>query len=337
MKNVMANFFRLFMANKGFLLAVTFVPVVVFLLMNILLPYNEVHSICIINHSQSDTVEKAVRDIEGIVVQDIDEDDISDSLVEGVIELAVIIEQEPVSGMSGVSLITAGESEIEASIELAASSAGDKTGTKSVNVNKAKKHGSKLLTTAPFMMYKFLESGSFFGAMILLDRSRRLKDRILLSGISPVSYYCGMTVVYLILSFVGTLLYFITAMLLDFDTGMRHPVYYLLMTSLVNVLSVSVYFLACSFVNTESGLESAATYPLEILSFVSGLFFPYEYLPKVLRCIGKFSPQRWITHGIEAVQTSGALSAAYRDILIILLFSFMLYGVGLFRLCRKAG
>jgi len=337
MKNVMANFFRLFLVNKGFLLAVTFVPVATFLMMNVLLPYNEVHSICILNHTQNDEIEEAVRGIEGIVIQDIDEEDIADSLIEGVIELAVVIEQDTVSEHSGVSVITAGDSEIEKAVELAVSAAESEKGERLVNVNKAEKHSSKLLTTAPFMMFKFLESGSFFGAMILMDRSRRLKDRILLSGISPVSYYCGMTVVYLILSFVGTLLYFVTAMLLDFDTGMRNPLHYLLMTCLVNVLSVSVYFLACSFVDTESGLESAATYPLEIMSFVSGLFFPYEYLPKVLRSIGKFSPQRWITHGIEAIQMNGTLSAAYMDIIIILTFSMLLYGVGLFRLCRKVG
>lgn len=125
------------------------------------------------------------------------------------------------------------------------------------------------------MLFKFLESGSIFGAMILLDRKRKLKDRILLSGVKPTAYYGAITIVYLILSAIGTTLYFLTAWILDFDFGMRHPLDYLLLISLVNALSVSVYFCATSFVQTESGLEAAATHPLEILSFFSGLFFPF--------------------------------------------------------------
>ena len=335
MKNVISNFFRLFVTNKGFVFAITFMPVILFLVMTVLLPYSEVHSITIINNTDDSAIEDAVRNIEGIAVQEIDEDDIAESSAGGVVEIAVIIDENPMDGKPAASVVSAGDSEIADAVALAASEAGANEDNSLTKVNSADKHSQKLITTAPFMLFKFLESGSFFGAMILMERKRKLKDRILLSGISPVSYYGGMTVVYLVLSMIGTLLYFVTAMVLGFDTGMRHPVHYLLMICLVNIISASVYFFACSFVNTESSLETAATYPLEILSFTSGLFFPYDYLPQVLREIGKFSPQRWITRGIESIQTSGTISAAAGDIILVVGFSIILYSAGLFRLIRK--
>jgi len=336
MKNMMLHFFRLFKAQKGVFTAVVFMPVILFLVMTVLLPYSEVHSIAIINRTDSSEIEDAVRNIEGIAIQEIDEDDIAESLAGGVIELAVVIDTDPATGLPATSVITANGSEVSGAIELAVSNAGLSEGRSSTDVNKAKKHTHKLLTTTPFMLFKLLESGSFFGAMILMERRRMMKDRVLLSGIPPRRYYLSVTAVYLILSTAGTLLYFLTAAVLGFDTGMRHPLHYLLMLCLVNILSASVYFFACSFVNSESGLEAAATYPLEILSFVSGLFFPYEYLPKVLRTIGRFSPQRWITHGIESIQTKGALSAAAGDITLVLVFSLVLYSVGLIRSARKS-
>lgn len=324
------------MTNKGFIFAITFLPVVIFLVMTVLLPYSEIHSITIINKTDDTKIEEAVRNIEGIAVYDIDEDDVVQSIVGGVVELAVMIDINPITGKPAATLVTAGGSEIAGAVELAVAEADISSSEILTRVNAAKKHSRKLLTTAPFMLFKFLESGSFFGAMILMERKRRLKDRILLSGIAPASYYGGMTVVYLVLSTVGTILYFLTAMALGFDTGMKYPVHYLLMICLVNILSASIYLFACSFVNTESGLETTATYPLEIMSFISGLFFPYDYLPKVLREIGKFSPQRWITRGIESIQTKGGISAAASDIALVVCFSIILYLAGIFRLSKKS-
>lgn len=39
MKTILSNFFRLFLRNKGFLSAITLLPVVLFLVMSVLLAY----------------------------------------------------------------------------------------------------------------------------------------------------------------------------------------------------------------------------------------------------------------------------------------------------------
>ena len=58
MKNMMLHFFRLFKAQKGVFTAVVFMPVILFLVMTVLLPYSEVHSIAIINRTDSSEIEE---------------------------------------------------------------------------------------------------------------------------------------------------------------------------------------------------------------------------------------------------------------------------------------
>lgn len=62
--------------------------------MSVLLAYNEVHSVAVINKTDHTAIEDTIRDMEGIQLQDVAEDDIASSLVSGVIDAAVVIETD---------------------------------------------------------------------------------------------------------------------------------------------------------------------------------------------------------------------------------------------------
>ena len=225
-------------------------------------------------------------------------------------------------------IISTGKTEISDAVELAITSASEKSNDAVTTVNKAKEYKFNLSNTLPFMLFKFIEGGSVLAALIILDRKRRVKDRIMLSSVRPLTYIGGMTIVYLILSSIGVFLYYLLAMIMKFNIQMEHSIYLFIMLVLANVFSASIFVCASSFISTEEGINSGVTTLLELLAFFSGMLLPYKYMPKAFKVVSWFSPQRWIADGIEQIQTTGSFSGAAKDIALILGLSVILFAIG---------
>lgn len=327
MKNIMGITFKLLIKRKGFIASVTILPLILFLLMSILLSYSDQHSIAVINKTDNKVIEHSLNDIEGISIQDIEEDKVTESLIGGDIELAVYIEYDE-NHIPFTNIISAGETEISDAVELAIVSASDTSSDPITTVNEAENYKFNLGNTLPFMLFKFIEGGSVLAALIIMDRKRRVKDRIMLSNISSAKYIGGITLVYLIMSSIGTLLYYLTALILKFDIQMEHTIYFFIMLIFANIFSASVFVCMSSFINTEEGVNTYVTTLLEILAFFSGMLLPYKYMPDVFKVISWFSPQRWIADGIEQIQKTGTMTGAGKDIILILGLSIVLFAIG---------
>lgn len=327
MKNIMGITFKLLIKRKGFIASVTILPLILFLLMSILLSYSDQHSIAVINKTDNKVIEHSLNDIEGISIQDIEEDKVTESLIGGDIELAVYIEYDE-NHIPFTNIISAGETEISDAVELAIVSASDTSSDPITTVNEAENYKFNLGNTLPFMLFKFIEGGSVLAALIIMDRKRRVKDRIMLSNISSAKYIGGITLVYLIMSSIGTLLYYLTALILKFDIQMEHTIYFFIMLIFANIFSASVFVCMSSFINTEEGVNTYVTTLLEILAFFSGMLLPYKYMPDVFKVISWFSPQRWIADGIEQIQKTGTMTGAGKDIILILGLSIVLFVIG---------
>lgn len=327
MKNIMGITFKLLIKRKGFIASVTILPLILFLLMSILLSYSDQHSIAVINKTDNKVIEHSLNDIEGISIQDIEEDKVTESLIGGDIELAVYIDYDE-NHIPFTNIISAGETEISDAVELAIVSASDTSSDPITTVNEAENYKFNLGNTLPFMLFKFIEGGSVLAALIIMDRKRRVKDRIMLSNISSAKYIGGITLVYLIMSSIGTLLYYLTALILKFDIQMEHTIYFFIMLIFANIFSASVFVCMSSFINTEEGVNTYVTTLLEILAFFSGMLLPYKYMPDVFKVISWFSPQRWIADGIEQIQKTGTMIGAGKDIILILGLSIVLFVIG---------
>ena len=156
MKNIMANSLRIFTRSKDYISMVVVVPIVIFLLMTILLPYTKNHSIAVINKTDDTAMEDALEHLDGIDIQDIDEDDIAKRIVGGNIDLAVIID-ETEEGLVYAQVISAGETEISGAVNLAIQNAKDTENTdNSVTVNADDRGRRSMGNSSAFMIYKFL-------------------------------------------------------------------------------------------------------------------------------------------------------------------------------------
>lgn len=333
MKSIVANTWRMFHKNKELIYLVTVQSVLTFLMMSFLLPYTTAHNIAVVNMDKTgfgERVAQEIEQLEGVNFIDTASGEVESSLMAGNIEVAVIIGED-----SSVRIESLGGSEVEgavrASVDAAIVAAGESGSGVPVQVNDAPEKGITIANSLGFMIFKTLTSGNLLAALIILERNRKMKDRILLSGTGTLSYLGGMALVYLLFMMLGSLIYYLAALVLNFDFGMRNSLGFLLMLFAANALSTALYLFASSVVKKEDSLWFFATFILFPMGLFSGILFPFEFMPPAMQAVGSLFPQRWICAGIEAIQQSGSVGAALPELGLILGLSAVLLAIAVVR------
>lgn len=129
----------------------------------------------------------------------------------------------------------------------------------------------------------------------------------------------------------GSTLYYLLIRILNFDLGMEHPIQYLLMLHISNILSVSIAVIVSAFVNNENTGNAIIEDVILLMGFFEGIFFPYEFMPKTLQAIGSVCPQRWLAKGIEITQKTGNIFNTYKELLLLLGLSIIFYVIGILK------
>lgn len=334
MISIMKNTFNLFRKNKEMIYLITVQPIMIFLLMSFLLPYTTTHSIVVSNEGVSEQairLERQLLGLDGINAQKITTDEVNEKLGGGNAEIAIVIKDNAGASTLDVNMICVGDSEIEAAVELCIEEClKSKSGELDlVSVNSVKKKGLSISNSLAFMIFKTLTAGNLLGALIIAERRNKMKDRILLSGTKKSSYLFGMSLVYLLFMMLGSLIYYVVGLLLNFDFGMRNSLGFLLMLFVSNVLSVSIYVFFAAFLKKEDGLGFVGTFILMPMSLFAGVLFPFKFMPEIMQKIGSCFPQRWISLGIEKMQLSGSILSGWREALMVLVLSALLFIIGM--------
>ena len=335
MISVMKNTFILFKKNKEMIYLITIQPIMIFLLMSFLLPYTTVHTVVVYNNSVSEKAARIVdnlMELNGIKIQEITEDKMTEKLSGGNAELGIVISDMEGSADPSVSFIVIGESEIEGAVELCVTESlkeGTNERSSVVSENDAKKKWLSISNSLAFMIFKTLTAGNLLGALIIQERKNRMKDRILLSGTSKTSYLLGMSFVYLVFMMLGSVIYYLVGLVLNFDFGMRNSLGFLLMLFVSNVLSVSIYVFFAAFLKKEESLGFVGTFILMPMALFAGVLFPFHFMPESMQKIGSCFPQRWIALGIEEIQRSGSVASCLKEVLMVLGLSAVLFVIGI--------
>ena len=334
MKNVIRNTWTIFKRNKEFFYLITVQPVIIFLLMSFLLPFSTAHNIAVVNQSHSEQAEvivESLEHLEGIKIQDADLEDVGTKIMSGNIELAVIINDANSTDIPEIQILSNGNSEVESAVTLCVEQTTKNESDIPVSVNEAPEKGMTVSNSLGFMIFKTLTAGNLLAALLVQERNRKMKDRILLSGTKIRNYMGGMSIVYLFFMMIGSVVYYLAGLLLNFDFGMKNSFGFLLVLFTANVLSVSLYVFASTLVKKEDSLWFMASFVLLPMSLFSGVLFPYEFMPKAMQMIGACFPQRWIAHGIEEIQNSGSILSAVPDMLMVLGLSALLFIIAVVR------
>ena len=264
---------------------------------------------------------EAVRQLDGVNIVDIKYEDVTSGLIGGNIELAAVIDPD-----GSVRLISMKETEIENAVALCIEQSTAGNGI-SASVNEIPERGMSVSNSLGFMIFKTLTSGNLLAALLIKERNNKMKDRILLSGTGTGKYIGGMTAVYLFFMMLGSVIYWLTGVILNFDFGMRNSLGFLLVVFSANVLSVSLYVFASAIAKKEDSLWFMGTFVLMPMALFSGVLFPYEYMPDVMQAIGACFPQRWIQNGISAIQKTGDIAGALPYIAMVLGLSAVLFTI----------
>ena len=327
MINVIRNTFCIFKRNKEFIYLITIQPLLIFLLMSFLLPYSKTHNVAVADLSENHAVSQALEKMEGIKAVNVSEDAVTEKLIGGSAELAVIVRADGTA-----QIISFGSSEAEGAVTLCVENALSGTGgAVKTSINAAPKRGMPIGNSLGFMIFKTLTASNLLAALLIQERNNKMKDRIMLSGIKTGSYIGGMAFVYLVFMMIGSAVYYLAARLFHFDLGMKQPIGFLLMMFTANVLSVTIYLFASTLVKKEDSLWFMASFVLLPMALFSGVLFPYEFMPDIMKKIGALFPQRWISLGIENMQRSGTIAAALPQMAMVLGLSAVLFGIAVFR------
>ena len=123
MINVIRNTFCIFKRNKEFIYLITIQPLLIFLLMSFLLPYSKTHNVAVTDLSENQTVLQALKNIECIKAVSVSEDAVTEKLIGGGAELAVIVHAD-----GSAQIISFGGSEVEGAVTLCVENALSGTG-----------------------------------------------------------------------------------------------------------------------------------------------------------------------------------------------------------------
>ncbi|GKU77515.1 ABC transporter permease [Paenibacillus sp. L3-i20] len=156
----------------------------------------------------------------------------------------------------------------------------------------------------------------------LKDRQSGMLTRLQGTPMKPLHYLLGMWIPHiLILLIQSTILLGFGRLVYGLNVG--------------NLLAIALIALALAVCATGIGLmlallvssENTGIAIVQVIALggaiVAGLWFPYDFLPKILQTIGKFTPQYWAQKGMQDVMIRGA------DVTDIGITLFVLFGFGL--------
>lgn len=325
MKAIARNTWLILRNTKGFIPSITVWPIIMLLLVTFTLAYSTSHKITVLDLStdgSGKTIQKNIAATDGLDVIDVKENEIPQKILAGNIELGVILRD---SGKAEMIQLSNG-SEIAEAVKTVINTSSAKTEkTFTTEVNHVKKKGLTMTYSLGLMLFKFITASSSLAALLIMDRNKGMKGRIFMSGIKSSSYLAGRALVHFGVMGATALIYYLFCFIFNFDFGMQHSIYFLLMVLITNIFSVSAFTFLSSVLNQEATLWSISTFIFFPMALFSGALFPYGNMPSWMQNVGSLFPQRWITRSIEVIQYQNSLIPALPYIGAILGLSVLLF------------
>ncbi len=338
MLNMIKHTWLIFKKTPGYIHTMTTFPIMMLLLITIVLAHSVEHNISVIDNSGDGSgakIYEALDNIEGLRIIKVSKEEIMKKLLAGNIELAVKIED-----MGKVHLVKlSGGSEVENTVKtvIRAVNSNPREEKIQVYVNDVEKAGVSMSYSMGVMLFKFITASSIMAGILIREQNSGMRGRIFLSRTSAFAYLSGKSLVYFGTMCFTALVYYIFCLIFNFDFGMRHSIYFLIMIVVTNVFSVGVFSLLASYLKDEGALWSVSTFIFFPMAIFSGAIFPYNGMPQWMQTVGSFAPQRWISGSIEAIQKYDSISPAIPYIALILVVSLICYFLAVYNIGKKRG
>lgn len=320
MKNIVKNTLTIFKKDREFIKSIILEPVAMLLIFSFFLAFQTSVRIGVVNNDKGEAGKKItamLEDVNYLKITKVSEKNIADDIASDSIKLAVVIgenaSEQIASGKSVDVKIVCDENSgniadyIRSLVNLSISRISGNESDTEFTVNKADLKGIPINNSLGVLIFKMISTGSILATLLINDRKKGIADRIKLSGIGTVPYLSGVGVVFLICSFISSVVYYLFALIFHFNFGMEHKWHFLIIMLSVNLLAVCFNLLLSALVTNDDVLWNLFVMIILPTSVFSGAFFDYNSMPKVMRVIGGCFPQRWVVKAIEILQAGGSL------------------------------
>lgn len=201
-------------------------------------------------------------------------------------------------------------------------------GVERVNVGRPLAGGWFSMIVPGIMAFSVLMSGLLaVSGRITQMKERRLLDRLLVTPMSPTALLVSIAVVRLVVGFVSTSVTLGLAVLLfhvQFDVNWA---LYTLFIIAATLGAMGLGTLIALLVRRPGSASTVASIVAQIMLFLSGVYFPIEFLPAFLRALSRAFPLTYMVEGMRYVTGVADMSAARFALVTAGLF---VVGLGLF-------
>ncbi len=336
MVNIIKQAWLMFKKTPGYIHTMTTFPIVYLLLLTVVLAYSKNHNISVIDLSTDGSgkvIYKALNGVEGLTIIDTDYDDAVKKMIGGNIELTVVLNN---NGNTEIIRLSEG-SEVEKTVTTIINAVNSEPEDRrlEVAVNPVEEKGLPISYGLGIMLFKFITASGIMAGILIREKNSGMRDRILLSGISPFSYLTGKAAVYFGSMVMTATAYYTFCLVFNFDFGMRNSIWFFVMVLVASLFSVGVYSLFASVLKEEGMLWSIGTFIFFPMAILSGALFPYSSMPAWMQTVGAYVPQRWISGSIELIQKSDSIVPALPYIGLTLTVAASCYIMALRNISRR--
>lgn len=361
MLRVLINTFKILMKKKSFFIVSMIIPAILIIVFSYALGQESTYRVGIVNKDKgiiSEVVLDKIEAIEGIKIQNIDEEETENLIAAKELELAIIINENftenIISGVHDtIEIKSVTENDVKPVIKevldseidnlhwLSKIANGDEVKFKELQekykenmpeykVNDNEEKNISVMNSLGIIIMMILISGQVVTRFIIEDEINGTKNRALLSGISEKSYYGGIFIVFYLCSAITSVIYYTICKVLGFNFGLDNSIYFLGVLLAINLLAVTFNLCIVSFVKKPNLASNVAIIFIVPTTMLGGGFWPFEMMPNYMQKIGNLTPQRWAIGSLEKLQSGAPLSEALPMILAILILSLILFLLSIF-------
>lgn len=325
MSNIIKNTMLLFTRHREYISTIIKGPILITLIYSFVFAFQTQVNIAFINKGTEEFgnyMESALEDTDIIKIQDVDEDEIETKIQGGKIEFAVVIGED-----NTINIIKTADSSVGDYMEailngaIAKYESGEEL---NLEQNDVGKKGLPISNSLGLIIFKLIAAASLLSELLIMERKTGIAQRVAISKTGLSTYLGGRGIVFFLSMMIFTVAYFATALIFNFDFGMRAPLRMAVIFVVMSVFTTAFGLFTASIIKDENAVWNVGVLVLLPSSVLSGALLPFSAMPKLMQKIGSIFPQRWMAVAVETLQDGGTLGDAVVPIMGILALSVVM-------------
>lgn len=362
MFNIMKNAARILLKRKSFIISSFIMPVALIFLFSLMYSGNSTLKIALINNDEGEfgkLIEERLESVENLQLIGLPADtDYESKLVFHEMEMVITIDEDFTEklingekseikvksiskGDMEPTLIGIMENETQSLAKLCNNIKVDESNISDViNTFKESKPELELIKTEKargsindslgIIIYLIFIIAGMSCTFLIEDSRGGTKDRILMGNVREKEYYGGLGLVFVILTSIPVVEYYIVNEILGTTFGFENHLLLPLLTFLIVLVAVAFNIMLSSIIkkkNVLNQVNSAFTIPIFMLS---GAFWPFEVMGEGLQKVGNALPPRWLFMAIENLQAGKDITSIIPMVLGLIALAVLLFLLSIF-------